>query len=162
METQRPEEDTNTEDVALNADQRNDRQVERLRAGELRNDGNDGNGGNENQGNEADGAFVEKVRDEIVEVLGERRLALATIAGRLGVSGRTLQRRLTENGRKFKTMVVEVRIEQAREHLLDPSLSITEIAKRLGYGDVSSFDHAFRRRCGVSPRQWRNGKSSAD
>ena len=154
METQRPEEDaeTNTEDVALNADQRNDRQVERLRAGELR---NDGNGGNENQGNEADGAFVEKVRDEIVEVLGERRLALATIAGRLGVSGRTLQRRLTENGRKFKTMVVEVRIEQAREHLLDPSLSITEIAKRLGYGDVSSFDHAFRRSAGVSPRQWR-------
>ena len=105
METQRPEEDaeTNTEDVALNADQRNDRQVERLRAGELRNDGNDGNGGNggnggnENQGNEADGAFVEKVRDEIVEVLGERRLTLATIAGRLGVSGRTLQRRPTEN-----------------------------------------------------------------
>ena len=157
METQRPKEDaeTNTEDVALNADERNDRQVERLRAGVS-------NGGNENEGNEADGAFVEKVRDEIVEVLGERRLALATIAGRLGVSGRTLQRRLTENGRKFKTMVVEVRIEQAREHLLDPSLSITEIAKRLGYGDVSSFDHAFRRRCGVSPRQWRNGKSSAD
>ena len=106
METQRPEEDaeTNAEDVALNADQRNDRQVERLRA---------------------------------------------------GVSGRTLQRRLTENGRKFKTMVVEVRIEQAREHLLDPSLSITEIAKRLGYGDVSSFDHAFCRSAGVSPRQWR-------
>ena len=150
METQRPEEDaeTNTEDVALNADERNDRQVERLRAGVS-------NGGNENEGNEADGAFVEKVRDEIVEVLGERRLALATIAGRLGVSGRTLQRRLTENGRKFKTMVVEVRIEQAREHLLDPSLSITEIAKRLGYGDVSSFDHAFRRIAGVSPRQWR-------
>lgn len=150
METQRPKEDaeTNTEDVALNADERNDRQVERLRAGVS-------NGGNENEGNEADGAFVEKVRDEIVEVLGERRLALATIAGRLGVSGRTLQRRLTENGRKFKTMVVEVRIEQAREHLLDPSLSITEIAKRLGYGDVSSFDHAFRRSAGVSPRQWR-------
>ncbi len=150
METQRPKEDaeTNTEDVALNADERNDRQVERLRAGVS-------NDGNENEGNEADGAFVEKVRDEIVEVLGERRLALATIAGRLGVSGRTLQRRLTENGRKFKTMVVEVRIEQAREHLLDPSLSITEIAKRLGYGDVSSFDHAFRRSAGVSPRQWR-------
>ncbi len=150
METQRPKEDaeTNTEDVALNADERNDRQVERLRAGVS-------NDGNENERNEADGAFVEKVRDEIVEVLGERRLALATIAGRLGVSGRTLQRRLTENGRKFKTMVVEVRIEQAREHLLDPSLSITEIAKRLGYGDVSSFDHAFRRSAGVSPRQWR-------
>ncbi len=150
METQRPKEDaeTNTEDVALNADERNDRQVDRLRAGVS-------NDCNENEVNEADGSFVEKVRDEIVEVLGERRLALATIAGRLGVSGRTLQRRLTENGRKFKTMVVEVRIEQAREHLLDPSLSITEIAKRLGYGDVSSFDHAFRRSAGVSPRQWR-------
>jgi AraC-like DNA-binding protein len=151
MENQRSKEDaeTNTGDVALNADRQNDLQVERLRAGDLR------NAGNENEGNEAGSAFVEKVRDEIVEVLGERRLALATIAGRMGVSGRTLQRRLTENGRKFKTMVVEVRIEQAREHLLNPSLSITEIAKRLGYGDVSSFDHAFRRSAGVSPRQWR-------
>ena len=151
MENQRSQEDaeTNTGDVALNADRQNDLQVERLRAGDLR------NAGNENEGNEAGSAFVEKVRDEIVEVLGERRLALATIAGRMGVSGRTLQRRLTENGRKFKTMVVEVRIEQAREHLLNPSLSITEIAKRLGYGDVSSFDHAFRRSAGVSPRQWR-------
>ena len=151
MENQRSKEDaeTNTGDVALNADRQNDLQDERLRAGDLR------NAGNENEGNEAGSAFVEKVRDEIVEVLGERRLALATIAGRMGVSGRTLQRRLTENGRKFKTMVVEVRIEQAREHLLNPSLSITEIAKRLGYGDVSSFDHAFRRSAGVSPRQWR-------
>ena len=151
MENQRSKEDaeTNTGDVALNADRQNDLQVERLRAGDLR------NAGNENEGNEAGSAFVEKVRDEIVEVLGERRLALATIAGRMGVSGRTLQRRLTENGRRFKTMVVEVRIEQAREHLLNPSLSITEIAKRLGYGDVSSFDHAFRRSAGVSPRQWR-------
>jgi AraC-like DNA-binding protein len=151
MENQRSKEDaeTNTGDVALNADRQNDLQVERLRAGDLR------NAGNENEGNEAGSAFVEKVRDEIVEVLGERRLALATIAGRMGVSGRTLQRRLTENGRKFKTMVVEVRIEQAREQLLNPSLSITEIAKRLGYGDVSSFDHAFRRSAGVSPRQWR-------
>ena len=55
METQRPKEDaeTNAEDVALNADERNDRQVERLRAGVS-------NGGNENEGNEADGAFVYK------------------------------------------------------------------------------------------------------
>ena len=66
------------------------------------------------------------------------------LAGELGMSERTLQRRLTDEGTSFKQLLSESRREMAREYLADPSIDIKEVAFLLGYEDKSSFYRAFR------------------
>lgn len=83
------------------------------------------------------------------------RPEIQTIARELGISDRTLQRRLTEEGTSFKHLLVKVRHEQAREYLADPSLDIKEVAFLIGYEDQSSFYRAFHLWEGATPLKWR-------
>jgi AraC-like DNA-binding protein len=39
--------------------------------------------------------------------------------------------------------------------LADPRLSLTDIALDIGFGDQSAYTHAFTRRFGLAPGQWR-------
>ncbi len=80
---------------------------------------------------------------------------IRTVAGELGMSGRTLQRRLTDEGTSFKQLLIQVRHEQAREYLADPSLDIKEVAFLIGYEDQNSFYRAFRLWEGETPSNWR-------
>jgi AraC-like DNA-binding protein len=72
-----------------------------------------------------------------------------------GLSARTLQRRLAEEGQPFQTLLDATRRELAAQYLRDPALSLTEIAFLLGYAEQSSFTHAFRAWQGQAPQQWR-------
>jgi AraC-like DNA-binding protein len=72
-----------------------------------------------------------------------------------GISPRTLQRSLTKHGTSFTNLVVDARMELAIEWLPDQQLTISEIARDLGYGDISNFSRAFRRATGASPRAYR-------
>jgi AraC-type DNA-binding domain-containing proteins len=83
------------------------------------------------------------------------RLDIQAVAGELGMSGRTLQRRLTDEGTSFKTLMTQARQEQAREYLADSSLEIKEVAFLLGYEDQNSFYRAFRQWEGDTPANWR-------
>jgi AraC family transcriptional regulator len=49
------------------------------------------------------------------------------------------------------------RIERAKALLAEPGSSVTEIARRLGFAETSSFSAAFRRTTGISPSQYRRG-----
>ncbi|MFC1287017.1 helix-turn-helix transcriptional regulator [Bacillus paralicheniformis] len=80
---------------------------------------------------------------------------IQAVAGELGMSGRTLQRRLTDEGTSFKQLLIQVRHEQAREYLADPSLDIKEVAFLIGYEDQNSFYRAFRLWEGETPSNWR-------
>jgi AraC-like DNA-binding protein len=84
------------------------------------------------------------------------RLDIKTVASELGMSDRTLQRRLTDEGTSFKHLLTRVRHEQAREYLADPSLDIKEVAFLIGYEDQNSFYRAFRLWEGDTPVNWRN------
>jgi AraC-like DNA-binding protein len=106
--------------------------------------------------------FLDRLQDEIGQMLCDGMPTVERVARRMGLSERSLQRRLKEAGLKYKTVVLELRMQLAKGYLEQPDIQIAEIATLLGYQEVSSFNHAFRRRCGVSPRRWRNGKSSAD
>ncbi|MNE97843.1 HTH-type transcriptional regulator VirS [compost metagenome] len=77
------------------------------------------------------------------------------IAGQLGFSSRTLQRRLHEQALEFNALVEEIRSTMALEYVQNSSRSITDIASRLGYAEASSFTRAFRRWTGVTPRAYR-------
>ncbi|HEY3064170.1 MAG TPA: AraC family transcriptional regulator [Methylomirabilota bacterium] len=80
---------------------------------------------------------------------------LTTLARGLGMSSRTLQRRLRDEGTTFHQVLVELRREAAPALLRDGRLAVSEVAFLLGYEDPSSFQRAFRDAFGVSPRVFR-------
>jgi AraC-like DNA-binding protein len=93
------------------------------------------------------------VRDELVRSPADMP-DVDAVARRLAVSERTLRRRLADEGTSFRTLVEEVREALAEELLATGSLSVEQVARRLGYAETASFTHAFTRWKGVSPRAW--------
>ncbi|MFW6775501.1 helix-turn-helix domain-containing protein [Nocardioides sp. CPCC 205120] len=78
----------------------------------------------------------------------------SAVAARLGLSERTLRRRLAGEGTSYSELLDEVRSTLAAE-LLATTLSLDDVALRLGYAEASSFIHAHRRWTGRTPRQRR-------
>ncbi|MCY1278592.1 putative HTH-type transcriptional regulator [compost metagenome] len=76
-------------------------------------------------------------------------------AASLHMTSRTLRRRLDDEGTSFRLLQEEVRQTLAEELLALGSLTLEEIAERLGYSEVSNFIHAFKRWKGVTPRRYR-------
>ena len=60
-----------------------------------------------------------------------------------------------ETGEGFAAYARRRRLERAHELLADRSLSVAEIAMRLGYRRQSAFSQAFKQACGISPTSWR-------
>jgi AraC-like DNA-binding protein len=77
------------------------------------------------------------------------------IARRLGVSPRTLQRRLETEGTSFGEVLDETRRRVALELIADPTLSIGDVSRGVGYADQFAFNKAFRRWTGRSPSAYR-------
>ncbi|NBJ69990.1 MULTISPECIES: AraC family transcriptional regulator [Clostridia] len=80
---------------------------------------------------------------------------IQTVASEFGMSHRTLQRRLTDEGTNFQHLLTQVRHELARKYLADPSFDIKEVAFMVGYEDQNSFYRAFRIWEGDTPLNWR-------
>ena len=87
--------------------------------------------------------------------------ALDEMAVRLGLSPRTLQRRLTETGRRYHDIVDEVRASLAIEFLTQTTLSVEEVGQRVGFSEASNFRKAFRKWTGQAPGHYR-GRQAAD
>jgi AraC-like DNA-binding protein len=83
------------------------------------------------------------------------RPTLTRVAGKLGMSARTLQRRLEAHGVTFRTLLEQARTHYVLLQLERSSAPIASIARDLGYSSVTSFDHAFRRWKSVTPSAWR-------
>ncbi|MER2560426.1 MAG: helix-turn-helix domain-containing protein [Myxococcaceae bacterium] len=79
---------------------------------------------------------------------------LGAVAKSLGLSARTLQRRLASEGQSFDELLDETRRARALS-LLSTRASLAEVAFALGYADQSSFQRAFRRWTRQTPRAWR-------
>jgi len=80
---------------------------------------------------------------------------IESIAARLGMTGRTLQRRLSVEGTSFAAVRQGLLQSEARLLLRDRTVPITEIAYHLGYSDVAHFTRAFCRWTGEAPDRWR-------
>lgn len=101
-------------------------------------------------------SFSEMVKWILKRSLTGGRLDIRAVASELGMSDRTLQRRLTDEGITFKQLLTQARHEQAREYLADPKLDIKEVAFLIGYEDQNSFYRAFRLWEGDTPSNWRS------
>lgn len=107
-----------------------------------------------------DDDLVARVQTEIAKHLERGAPDLDALARRLGMSGRTLQRRLAAFETTFQEVVDSVRRRCAERYIRDARLSLHEIAFLLGFSDPSNFHRAFRRWFGVTPAQLRRGERS--
>ena len=103
-------------------------------------------------------SFSLVVRKHIIEQLGSELLNQESIAEPLNISGRTLQRKLAEEGTSFKELLDDVRQELALRYLTASDMSISELTFMLGFVDQSSFSRAFKRWTGQTPSQYRKSK----
>jgi AraC-like DNA-binding protein len=76
---------------------------------------------------------------------------LSDVAAELDVHPRTLRRRLAEEGTSFRALLNEARSNVAVDLLHNVGLTVEEVSTRLGYTEVSTFSHAFKRWYGVAP-----------
>jgi AraC-like DNA-binding protein len=99
--------------------------------------------------------FAGSVRQVVGTLLRSGYPHLALTASAIGMSVRTLQRRLGENGVRYSGLVEEERFTAALRLLAHSRASVTDVAIRLGYADLANFSHAFQRWTGVAPSQFR-------
>lgn len=79
----------------------------------------------------------------------------AKLAGHLGLSSRSLHRKLAAEGQSFRELLASTQEQLARDYLNDPSLQLTEIAQLCGYSEHSAFSRAFKQWTGHSPAAYR-------
>jgi AraC-like DNA-binding protein len=77
------------------------------------------------------------------------------VAKRLGLSSRSLQRRLAAEGISFSDIVERTREAAARRLLKEQNLALTEVAELLGFSDQSAFTRAFKTWSGTTPAEFR-------
>ncbi len=107
-------------------------------------------------------ARLEAVKTDINANLTSRDLSVAAVALRQGVTPRYVHMLFDGEGTTFSQYVLSARLAYARRMLLDPShahQSIGAIAYASGFGDLSHFNHAFRRRYGATPSEVRRERA---
>ena len=96
--------------------------------------------------------WAERVR---IALEGDLRASIEGIARRLGVSGRSVQRKLAAEGARFDQLLDEARRQEALERVRRGGEALGDLAATLGFADVRSFGRAFRRWTGVTPSAYR-------
>jgi AraC-like DNA-binding protein len=98
----------------------------------------------------------DQVKSVLKRLLAGRRPDLREVSRELGLSTRTLQRRLGDAGVTYQQVLEEARRELARHYLLHSELDLSQTAYLLGYEDANSFFRAFHHWEGSSPGRWRD------
>ena len=107
-------------------------------------------------GQPAVGRTAELVRRRIVAAFARGLPSVPEIAAELGMSARTLQRRLGEEGVSFAGLLDDVRQELAVTYVRERRRPLGEIAFLLGYAELSPFLRAFKRWTGKTPGAFRS------
>jgi AraC-like DNA-binding protein len=84
-----------------------------------------------------------------------RDVDLGDVAHALGLSIRTLRRRLAERGTSYRQIVDDLRREVAIKYLRDTDMTVEDVAFALGFNDAANFRRAFRRWTSATPQHFR-------
>lgn len=106
-------------------------------------------------GAERFGSTTDRVRHMLALLLANGRCTAGYVASRLGLSRRTLTRKLADEGTRFLELLDEAREEVARRQLAAGLRSLADISELLGFSSPAAFSTWFRHRHGVAPREWR-------
>ena len=101
-------------------------------------------------------SFSDRVEFILEKHIANPELGRSFVAKQLGVSEKSLQRKLAEKELTFKSLHVSVRKRLALDYLSDTKVPLTEIALLLGFSDSSAFYRAFKRWTGSTPGDYRD------
>lgn len=96
-----------------------------------------------------------KVQNLLRLTISERTPSSSAIAEQLGISGRTLQRRLDEEQTSFKDVLSDLRLELALHYLKNTDFNMDTIAAKLGYSETRSFHRSFKQWTGRTAGSFR-------
>jgi AraC-like DNA-binding protein len=99
--------------------------------------------------------LVGRAKKALSTLLANGKADAESLAQKLAMSTRSLQRKLADHGTSFTDLLDEARRELSMSHLSKPEVSVTEVAFILGFSDLSAFSRAFRRWTGKSPIEYR-------
>jgi AraC-like DNA-binding protein len=104
--------------------------------------------------------FGSEVQQIILQAMKNGNCSLPRVASYLGMTPRTLQRRLSTEGTSFQAELDAVRSRVAHRYLEETAMPLTSLADMLGYSDLAAFSRAFKKINSVSPLRWRGGERS--
>lgn len=107
-------------------------------------------------------SIVRKVKTHLAAVLEQGPRDLESIATRLHMSPRTLQRRLAADGVSFQEVLDSIRQDVCMAHLEDSNMTVGDIAYLAGFADPSTFYRAFKKWTGKTPLEHREAHRSKE
>lgn len=99
--------------------------------------------------------WVARVRADLLGHMAQGRPSADGTAQRLGLSRRTLVRRLAESGTSFSVLLNDLRQQAAKRYLGESNQSVEDIAFVLGFSEAAPFVRAFKRWTGMAPIEYR-------
>jgi len=99
--------------------------------------------------------LLKNIRNLVKESLPSGIPSLIQVADHVGMSPRTLKRRLSDKGASFRELVQELQKDVALEYLKNSNKSLSEITFLTGFSDPSAFNRAFKRWTGQAPSSFR-------
>ncbi len=102
------------------------------------------------------GDFVAQLSRVIRTLLPTGNCTADRVAELFSKHRRTMHRLLSSRGTTFERTMDAMRRQIAEQMLEQSDMKLTQLADMLGYSEVSSFNHAFRRWAGMSPSDWRS------
>lgn len=103
--------------------------------------------------------FVTSLREMIKPYLGHHPPVLEDVAALVGISPRSLQRRLERAGVSYRKIVADARYQIACDLLRDPARKIIDVSFEAGYENPQHFARAFRKIAGITPRAYRSAQA---
>jgi AraC-like DNA-binding protein len=103
-------------------------------------------------------SVLDEVRLALSRSMSGERPSVDKIAKDLGMSGRTLQRKLESLGATYQGVLDEVRQKSACHLLSKTDIDPEEVAFLLGFEELNSFTRAFQAWEGTTPKQWRGAE----
>jgi AraC-like DNA-binding protein len=99
--------------------------------------------------------FSLMVKHVIRQAISHGSFDIDSIAAIFNCSKRSLQRKLSAHDTSFQSLREDVRFELAMQYLKGTAMPISNISELIGFSELSIFSRNFKKKFGVSPRQWR-------
>ena len=100
-------------------------------------------------------SLTSRIRDVLKSQIGEEMLTLNDVASMLYLSPQTLRRRLAAEGKSYQGVKDALRRDAAIHLLLNPRLTLEDVAQQVGFSETSTFHRAFKKWTGVTPGLYR-------